>query len=135
PKKSSCGRLSKLPARGAAPAQANGASAFPPRRDDRRHLRRNRPRSTASEHDDLCRWQTCRYWNYLSRALAEVTVARHHVPMSIDKRQRRILLGVIAGDHGIHEDVLVRSFTGAPQHLAAYRPLTDATGDKQVALG
>ena len=64
-----------------------------------------------------------------------MTVARHHVPMSIDKRQRRILLGEITGVHGIRGDVLVRSFTAAPETIAAYGPLTDATGAKQFALG
>lgn len=64
-----------------------------------------------------------------------MTVARHHVPMSIDKRQRRILLGEITGVHGIRGDVLVRSFTAAPETIAAYGPLTNATGSKQFALG
>ena len=52
-----------------------------------------------------------------------------------DKRQRRVLLGEISGAHGIRGDVLVRSFTAAPETIASYGPLTDATGAKQFSLG
>jgi 16S rRNA processing protein RimM len=55
--------------------------------------------------------------------------------MPIDKRQRRVLLGEITGAHGIRGDVLVRSFTAAPETIASYGPLTDATGAKQFSLG
>jgi 16S rRNA processing protein RimM len=63
-----------------------------------------------------------------------VSVARHHLRMN-DKRQRRVLLGEISGAHGIRGDVLVRSFTAAPETIASYGPLTDATGAKQFSLG
>ena len=52
-----------------------------------------------------------------------------------DKRQRRVLLGEISGAHGIRGDVLVRSFTAAPETIASYGPLIDATGAKQFSLG
>lgn len=47
---------------------------------------------------------------------------------------RRILLGEIAGAHGIRGDVIVRTFTGAPDAIASYGPLTDATGAQPLAL-
>ena len=47
---------------------------------------------------------------------------------------RRILLGQIAGAHGIRGDVLVRTFTGEPAAIASYGPLTDASGAKNFQL-
>ena len=49
-------------------------------------------------------------------------------------KPRRILLGQIAGAHGIRGDVLVRTFTGEPAAIASYGPLTDATGTKSFKL-
>jgi 16S rRNA processing protein RimM len=46
----------------------------------------------------------------------------------------RILLGQITGAHGIRGDILVRTFTGEPVAIAAYGPLTDATGTKSFNL-
>jgi 16S rRNA processing protein RimM len=42
--------------------------------------------------------------------------------------QKRILLGRIAAAHGIRGDVLVKTFTGRPQDIAAYGPLGDGGG-------
>ena len=50
------------------------------------------------------------------------------------KNKRRILVGEITGAHGIRGDVLVRTYTGAPDGIAAYGPLTDATGQKKFSL-
>lgn len=47
---------------------------------------------------------------------------------------RRILLGEIAGAHGIRGDVIVRTFTGVPQAIAGYGPLTDAVGAAALTL-
>lgn len=47
---------------------------------------------------------------------------------------RRILLGRIAGAHGIRGDVLIRSFAGDPQDIAAYGPLTDADGKRSFTI-
>jgi 16S rRNA processing protein RimM len=54
--------------------------------------------------------------------------------MPTEKPERRILLGEIAGVHGIRGDVLVRSYTSEPGAIASYGPLTDATGTKRIAL-
>jgi 16S rRNA processing protein RimM len=47
---------------------------------------------------------------------------------------RRILLGQITGAHGIRGDILVRTFTGEPAAIAAYGPLTDASGTNLFKL-
>lgn len=47
---------------------------------------------------------------------------------------RRVLLGVVAGAHGIRGEVVVRSFTADPADIAAYGPLGDATGTRLVKL-
>jgi 16S rRNA processing protein RimM len=41
---------------------------------------------------------------------------------------KRILLGRIAAAHGIHGEVLVRTFTERPEDIAAYGALDDGTG-------
>jgi 16S rRNA processing protein RimM len=42
----------------------------------------------------------------------------------------RILLGRIAGAHGLKGDVLIHSFAEVPESIAAYGPLSDAAGRK-----
>jgi len=42
--------------------------------------------------------------------------------------ERRILLGRIAGAHGIRGEVLIKTFTGRPEDIAAYGPLDDGGG-------
>ena len=49
-------------------------------------------------------------------------------------RNKRILLGHVAGAHGIRGEVLVKSYTAAPEDIASYGPLTDATGPKSFKL-
>ena len=46
----------------------------------------------------------------------------------------RVLLGVIAGAHGLHGQVRIRSFTAKPDDVAAYGPLWDAEGAHRFAL-
>jgi 16S rRNA processing protein RimM len=41
--------------------------------------------------------------------------------------EKRILLGRIAGAHGIRGDVLVKTFTQRPEDIAAYGPLDDGS--------
>jgi 16S rRNA processing protein RimM len=41
---------------------------------------------------------------------------------------RRILLGRIAGAHGIRGEVLIKAFTERPEDVAAYGPLDDGAG-------
>lgn len=48
--------------------------------------------------------------------------------------KKLILLGHVAGAHGIRGEVLVKTYTGAPADIAAYGPLTDATGTKSYKL-
>ncbi len=45
-----------------------------------------------------------------------------------------ILLGHVAGAHGIRGEVVVKSYTGDPAGIDAYGPLTDATGTKSYKL-
>jgi 16S rRNA processing protein RimM len=44
------------------------------------------------------------------------------------KGSHRILLGRIAGAHGIRGEVIIHAFTEPPENVAAYGPLTDAAG-------
>ncbi len=47
---------------------------------------------------------------------------------------RRVLLGHIAGAHGIRGAVLVRSYTAEPDAIADYGPLEDEAGDASFTL-
>ena len=46
----------------------------------------------------------------------------------------RILLGQIASAHGVRGELLVRSFTQAPEDVAAYGALSDEAGTRQFKL-
>lgn len=46
----------------------------------------------------------------------------------------RILLGRIAGAHGIRGEVLIRSFTQAPESIGAYGALSDAPGTRELEI-
>ena len=46
----------------------------------------------------------------------------------------RILLGAIAGAHGIRGDVIVKSFAETPEGVAAYGPLQSKDGKRQFTL-
>jgi 16S rRNA processing protein RimM len=46
----------------------------------------------------------------------------------------RILLGRIASAHGIRGEVLVHTFTEAPENIGAYGALSDASGARQFKL-
>lgn len=54
--------------------------------------------------------------------------------MSSGTGSPRVLLGRIAGAHGIKGDVLIRSFTGDPAAVAAYGPLQDQSGSRRLAI-
>jgi len=47
----------------------------------------------------------------------------------------RICLGIITGAHGIKGWVRVKSFTGDPEAIADYGPLSDERGTRSFALG
>ncbi|MEX2297712.1 MAG: ribosome maturation factor RimM [Dongiaceae bacterium] len=46
----------------------------------------------------------------------------------------RVLLGRIAGAHGVRGEVRLASFTEQPEAIAAYGPLSDKSGKRQFAL-
>lgn len=48
--------------------------------------------------------------------------------------RRRILLGQIAGAHGIRGDVLITTYTGAPADITTYGPLTDEAGQRTFVV-
>ena len=46
----------------------------------------------------------------------------------------RILLGRIAGAHGIRGEVLIKAFTAAPENIGTYGPLSDESGTRTFKL-
>ena len=46
----------------------------------------------------------------------------------------RVLLGRIAGPQGLKGEVVVHAFTEYPEDIAAYGPLTDSEGQREIAL-
>ncbi len=46
----------------------------------------------------------------------------------------RILVGVIAGAHGVRGQVRIRSYTADPADVAAYGPVTDELGSRRFGL-
>jgi 16S rRNA processing protein RimM len=46
----------------------------------------------------------------------------------------RILLGHIAGAHGIRGEVLIRTFTEAPENIGAYGALSDESGTRSFKI-
>jgi 16S rRNA processing protein RimM len=46
----------------------------------------------------------------------------------------RILLGRIAGAHGIRGEVLIHAYTSAPEDIAAYGTLSDAAGKRSFEI-
>ena len=47
---------------------------------------------------------------------------------------RRVLLGRIAGAHGVRGEVRIRSYTAEPASIAAYGPLADKPGTREFKL-
>jgi len=47
---------------------------------------------------------------------------------------RRILVGVIAGAHGVRGELKIKSFTQNPRAIASYGPLGDRTGARSFQL-
>jgi 16S rRNA processing protein RimM len=54
--------------------------------------------------------------------------------MSSQEKPHRIFIAEITGAHGIRGDVLIRTYTEIPEAVAAYGPLTDATGQRSFTL-
>ena len=46
----------------------------------------------------------------------------------------RILVGAIAGAHGVRGEVRIKSFTDNPAAVAAYGPVSDESGQKRFDL-
>ena len=51
-----------------------------------------------------------------------------------ETKPSRILLGRVAGAHGIRGDVLIKTFTEAPENIGAYGPLSDAEGVRSFTI-
>jgi len=51
-----------------------------------------------------------------------------------DSKPDRVCLGVIAGAHGVRGLVKIKSFTEAPEDVAAYGPVTDEAGGKRFVV-
>lgn len=51
-----------------------------------------------------------------------------------DKQDRKVCIGVIAGPHGVKGQVRLKSFTADPADVAAYGPVTDASGVRAFRL-
>jgi 16S rRNA processing protein RimM len=47
---------------------------------------------------------------------------------------RRVLMGIITGAHGVRGEVRVKSFTAEPKAIAGYGPLEDEGGGRRFAL-
>jgi 16S rRNA processing protein RimM len=52
----------------------------------------------------------------------------------LEPRQSRVLLGVVTGVRGLGGEVRVKSFTGRPEDVGAYGPLTGKDGDAIIEL-
>ncbi len=53
---------------------------------------------------------------------------------ALDISSRRLCVGVITASHGVRGQVRVKSFTAAPEDIAAYVPLTDVSGRNEYCL-
>ncbi len=53
---------------------------------------------------------------------------------AIDMSDRKLCVGVITAPHGVRGQVRVKSFTAAPDDIAAYGPLSDAAGERRFRL-
>jgi 16S rRNA processing protein RimM len=47
---------------------------------------------------------------------------------------RKVCIGAIAGVHGVRGLVRIKSFTDAPEDVAAYGPVTDASGSRRFVI-
>lgn len=51
-----------------------------------------------------------------------------------DRQHRKVCIGVIGGPHGVRGEVRLKSFTDAPEDVAAYGPLSDAAGERRFRI-
>jgi 16S rRNA processing protein RimM len=47
---------------------------------------------------------------------------------------KQILLGRIAGVHGIRGEVVIHAYTGTPEDITAYGPLSDENGTRTFTV-
>ena len=48
---------------------------------------------------------------------------------------KRLCLGIITGVHGIHGEVVIKSYTQEPLDIKSYGPLSDESGEQTFAIG
>ena len=48
---------------------------------------------------------------------------------------KRLCLGIITGVHGIHGEVVIKSYTQNPLDIKSYGPLSDEANERQFGLG
>lgn len=51
-----------------------------------------------------------------------------------EPNSRRVLVGAIAGAHGVRGEVTIKSFTADPRKIVAYGPLCDEAGEREFKL-
>lgn len=54
--------------------------------------------------------------------------------MAADASERRILVGAVAGAHGVRGEVKIKSFTEQVRDVAAYGPVEDESGTRRFAI-
>ncbi len=52
----------------------------------------------------------------------------------LSQKAARVLLGRIKGAHGLNGEVKIAAFTNRPEDIAAYGPLTDCKGARQIDI-
>lgn len=52
----------------------------------------------------------------------------------MDRAEKRIALGVVSGVRGVRGEVRIKTYTEDPAAIAAYGPLTDATGNRRFKI-
>ncbi len=50
-------------------------------------------------------------------------------------KSKRLCLGIITGVHGIHGEVVIKSYTADPLDIKSYGPLSDEPNDRQFKIG
>lgn len=51
------------------------------------------------------------------------------------QKPKRLCLGIITGVHGIHGEVVIKSYTENPLDIKAYGPLSDKPDERQFTIG
>ena len=51
------------------------------------------------------------------------------------RKPKRLCLGIITGVHGIHGEVVIKSYTSDPLDIKSYGPLSDEPNERQFKIG